>query len=199
MPCVILAGGQSRRFGSNKALVSFQGQRLIDHVIQRLEAQTSGPIAINTSTETGFKDISYPVITDQLSGGVGPLAGLHAGMVWAHQQGFETVISTPVDTPMLPLDFIEHLRMAGEPSIALCNARPHVVHGLWPTRLVTPLRRALDRGMRAVRDWATECQAVHCEFHAESGWDPFFNVNTVEDLKALEQAQPVSVNPAIHP
>lgn len=192
LPCVILAGGQSRRFGSNKAFAPFQGKRLIDHLITRISYQTTGPIRINAPTGAGFGDMSEPLITDQLTGNLGPLAGLHAAMNWAKMAGYSAVITTPVDTPILPGDFVKRLIETGTPAIAKCNDRLHFVHGLWPTALTEPLESAIERGLRSASDWASECEAATCEFHERAGLDPFFNVNTPDDLRTLENAQPDS-------
>ncbi|MEL7539300.1 MAG: molybdenum cofactor guanylyltransferase [Pseudomonadota bacterium] len=192
LPCVILAGGESRRFGSNKAFASFQGARLIDTLIERMRHQTSGTIAINAPHEDGFNAMNLPLISDHLTGSLGPLAGLHVAMNWAKQAGHSAVYTTPVDTPVLPSDFVERLVATGAPAIAKCNNRLHYVHGLWPTALTDQLESAIERGMRSARDWAVECKAVECEFHMRSGLDPFFNVNTPDDLLTLENAQPDS-------
>ncbi|MEO0817891.1 MAG: molybdenum cofactor guanylyltransferase [Pseudomonadota bacterium] len=192
IPCVILAGGQSRRFGSNKAFASIHGERLIDVLIQRIQHQTSRPIAINAAADSGFGDLSQPILTDQVQGRLGPLAGIHAAMQWASQAGYDVVVTTPVDTPLLPENFVEHLVMAGTPSIAAFEGRLHPAHGAWPTRLSDRLAQTLANGLRAARDWAEQCQAPACEFHDHSGQDPFFNINTQDDLRALETAQPVS-------
>ena len=192
LPCVILAGGQSRRFGSNKAFAPFQGKRLIDHLITRIRQQSAGSIAINAPTGVGLDDMSQPLIADQLTGNLGPLAGLHAAMSWAKEAGYAAVITTPVDTPVLPSDFVERLVDTGAPAIAKCNERAHYVHGLWTTALTEKLESAIKRGMRFARDWAVECNAATCEFHEQAGLDPFFNVNTPNDLLTLENAQPDS-------
>ncbi|MEL6859163.1 MAG: molybdenum cofactor guanylyltransferase [Pseudomonadota bacterium] len=190
--CVILAGGQSRRFGSNKAFAPLNGARIIDVLIKRLKSQTSGPIGINASAGTGFDDLGYPVLSDLLPGKLGPLAGLHAAMFWAQKNGYNAVITTPVDTPILPTNFVARLIETGAPAIAKANQRRHPVHGLWPTRLLEPLADAIEGGMRAARDWATACDAIDCEFPKSSGADFFFNVNTPDDLHILERTQPDS-------
>ena len=189
LPCVILAGGQSRRFGSNKAFATFQGKRLIDHMITRIRLQSAGPIAINAPTGAGFDDLSQPLIADKLAGNLGPLAGLHVAMSWAKEAGYAAVLTTPVDTPVLPRDFAARLVATGAPAIAKCNNSVHYVHGLWPTALTDQLESAIERGLRSARDWASECKAATCEFHERAGLDPFFNVNTPDDLRTLENAQ----------
>lgn len=192
LPCVILAGGRSRRFGSNKALAPFKGKRLIDHLIERIEDQSDGPIAINAPTGVGFDEMDQPLIADQLTGHLGPLAGLHAAMKWVKKAGYAAVITTPVDTPVLPHDFVERLVATGAPAIAKCDEKTHYVHGLWTTALTNQLESAIDRGLRSARDWAVMCKATTCDFHKQSELDPFFNVNTPDDLRTLENAQPDS-------
>lgn len=191
IPCVILAGGQSHRFGTNKAFAALHGERMIDVLIKRIECQTAGLIAINGSAKA-FEDFGRPVLTDLLPGTLGPLAGLHAAMVWARQEGYDAVVTTPVDTPILPENYIAHLVATGAPSIATFKNRMHAVHGLWPVHMVKQLADAVEQGMRAARDWAAACKAVECEFQQHSGLDPFFNVNTPDDLRRLEKYQPDS-------
>lgn len=183
IPCVILASGQSRRFGSNKAFAPINGERMIDIIIRRMESQTVGPIAISAPAGAGFDDLRHPVLSDQLPGKLGPLAGLHAAMIWARQEGYHAVITTPVDTPMLPRSFVEHLVASGAPSIAKCGGRVHPVHGLWPISLIEQLADAISGGVRPARAWAAQCQAVECVFHEQFGLDPFFNINTSSDLE----------------
>ena len=189
LPCVILAGGQSRRFGTNKAFATFHGKRLIDHLIARMKHQSAGPIGINAPSGVGFDDMIHPLITDRLAGRLGPLAGLHAAMSWAKEAGYTAVLTTPVDSPILPTEFVERLVATGAPAIAKCNDRAHYVHGLWTTALTDRLEYAIERGLRSARDWAVECNAAICEIHKQAGLDPFFNVNTPEDLRTLESAQ----------
>ncbi len=192
IPCVILAGGKSRRFGSNKAFATLRGTRLIDVLIERIERQTSGPISINAIAESGFEKMGRKILPDRLPGSFGPLAGIHAAMHWAGKGGYSSVITTPVDTPILPARFVEKLVATGAPATAIFNDRVHAVHGIWPTSLEDVLAEAVTDGMRAARDWTAECEASLCEFRAEDGLDPFFNINTLEDMQMLENAQPVS-------
>lgn len=185
IPCVILAGGLSRRFGSNKALAELQGERLIDRAARLLAHQTRGPIVVNAAEAADFE--SYEVIEDRLAGNVGPLAGIHAAMGWAKEKGFDAVITAPVDTPLLPNDFVARLIASGAPSIASSLGRSHSVHGLWPVSLLPDLERATQEGMRAAGAWAETCGAAECKF-AAAGTDPFFNVNTPDDLAELARS-----------
>lgn len=186
IPCVILAGGRSTRFGTDKALAPFRGQRMIDFLIDRLTAQTDGPIVINSADDTAYGLPAHDFITDRLGTDLGPLAGLHAALHWAGAHGYDSVITSPVDTPLLPDDFISRLEGAGAPCVVRCGARLHAVHGFWPVRLKDTLAAEIENGLRAARDWCKISQAIFCDFSDTNESDPFVNVNRPRDLAALQ-------------
>lgn len=191
MPCVILAGGRSRRFGSDKAFAELGGQRLIDIIVQKLAAQTAGPIAVNAAKARDYADLSLPLLPDRLSGHLGPLAGLHAALCWAETRGYEAVITTPVDTPLLPIDFVSRLTDGPMPVVAGSRGRAHPIHGIWPTALHTELAAVVRDGMRAARDWQIACAAQLCDFPDEDASDPFANINRPEELVDLQKFEAV--------
>ena len=193
LPCVILAGGQSRRFGSNKAFASFQGERLIDRLNERIRHQTTGTIAINAYPGLGFGEICQPLVTDYLTDSLGTLAGLHGAMNWERKAGYAAVITTPVDTPILTIDFVERIFATEAPAIAKSNDRLHFAHGFWPMTLTAELGSAVERGRRSARDWAVECKAAEYEFHEQAGLHPVYNVNTPDDLRKLETLSMICV------
>ena len=79
-PVVILSGGLSRRFGSNKALARLDGERLIDRLMDRLANQTSGPIVVNAPDEDAYGLPAIEFIEDEVGDKLGPLAGIHAAI-----------------------------------------------------------------------------------------------------------------------
>jgi molybdopterin-guanine dinucleotide biosynthesis protein A len=76
---VILAGGQSRRMGFNKALLDFGGRPLIQVLAERVLPITN-QIVISSNDCSCYKFLNFPVIPDHYQG-QGPLAGLHAAML----------------------------------------------------------------------------------------------------------------------
>lgn len=180
--CVILAGGRSRRYGSNKAFAEFKGERLVDLTINRLVTQTSGPIAINAREEMTRELGEMPVINDYLTGDIGPLAGVHAALMWAKDSGYETVITVPVDTPFLPDTFVAKLTAAGLPSVASYNGHIQPLHGIWLSSQANQLEQKISTGLRAARGWAAYCDAKACVFPVDAETDPFVNINRPEDL-----------------
>ena len=189
VPCVILAGGKSTRFGSNKAFAKLADERLIDKVINTLQKQTHGPIAVNCVAAEEFEMLNRTLLPDAIEGGVGPLAGILAAMIWAAEIGSDTVITSAVDTPLLPSDFVDRLASVGAPVVACSNGRKHAVHGMWQVRQRQQLAQIIENGVRAAHAWVDACHAAKCSFANELGHDPFHNVNTRDDLKLIGETQ----------
>lgn len=188
---VILAGGLARRMGGgDKGRLMLGGQSLIERVIARLDPQVSG-LAINANGDPmRFDDLGLPVIGDTIEGFAGPLAGVLAGMDWAAAQGAEAIVTAAADTPFFPMDLAD--RLAAEAPLALA-ATPdaergivrHPTFGRWPVSLRDDLRAALMGGLRKVVMWTDPHGAGTAVFPADP-FDPFFNVNTPEDLARAE-------------
>ncbi|MEM6857506.1 MAG: molybdenum cofactor guanylyltransferase [Pseudomonadota bacterium] len=184
IPILILAGGSSERFGSNKALAELGGKPLVCHVIERLRPQTSGSIAINTRVPEEFAHIGLPTISDHTWTGHGPLAGIFAALDWAEREGAKQVVTTAVDLPILPSSLINRLVKAGAPSIAGSRARRHPVIGLWRCSQIDVLDQYLRSGRRSAHGWAEHCGASIAEFDTPEGVsDPFLNINTRKELE----------------
>ena len=208
---IILAGGLATRMGGgDKGLLQIGGQSLLDHVIERLSPQVSG-LALNANGDPErFADITLPVIPDTIEGFAGPLAGVLAGLDWAAEQGADSIVTAAADTPFLPRDLVDRLTTAAEgqtyPLVLATTPRTgdealksggskrvnrHPTFGLWPVTLRNDLRAALNDGLRKVVLWTDQHDGREALFPAEP-FDPFFNVNTPDDLalaeKLLEQA-----------
>jgi len=193
---VILAGGQARRMGGgDKALLQLGGLTLLDHVRERLEPQVDG-LALNANGDPDrFKASGLAVVADTIDGFAGPLAGVLAGLDWAASQGADHIVTAAADTPFFPCDLVPRLLFAAETAntqIALAatpdperGQRRHPTFGLWPVALRDDLRAALDGGLRKVVMWTDKHGAATAQF-SDQPFDPFFNVNTPEDLKRAE-------------
>lgn len=196
IPAVILAGGRATRMGGgDKGRLALGGRSLLEHVITRLKPQV-GEIALNANGDASrFDDLGLTVLEDSVSGHPGPLAGVLAGLDWAAGLGAEALVSVAADTPFFPNDLSLRLKEgsqgAGVP-IALAASRDadgklwrQPTFGLWPVALRNDLRASLQSGLRKVVLWTDKHGAVEVEFPAETH-DPFFNVNTPEDLRTAQ-------------
>jgi len=195
---VILAGGlASRMGGGDKALLTLGGRPLLAHVIERLEPQVAA-LALNANGDAArFARFGLPVLPDTVAGYAGPLAGVLAGLDWAAEQGGDSIVTAAADTPFFPCDLVPRLLLAGEgaahPLALAATAQPggeprlQPTFGLWPVALREVLREALLRGERKVRLWA-EAQGARVAVFPQVAFDPFFNINTADDL---EQARAI--------
>lgn len=195
-PAIILAGGQSRRMGEDKTNVRLGGVPLIRHVASRLSGQSS-PIAVNAvSHPASVPELAF--FPDTLNGYLGPLAGILAAMRFAAQQKMSKshVLTTAVDTPFIPLDLAHRLTVAlgGPKAIAVAHSMDamHPVCGLWPLTLADELEAFLKSGEKArVKTFLAQHQTAVVDFvpiaTAAGPLDPFFNVNTPEDLALAER------------
>ncbi|WP_282062847.1 molybdenum cofactor guanylyltransferase MobA [Roseobacter litoralis] len=193
---VILAGGQSTRMGGgDKGLLDLGGDTLLSHVIERLEPQVAG-LALNANGDAArFAQYGLPVLPDSIDGFAGPLAGVLAGLDWAAEKGADTIVTAAADTPFFPGDLVPRLLLASEGMshpLALATTPDakrgrvrHPTFGVWPVALRDNLRDALRGGLRKVVLWTEQHEGREALFPVTT-FDPFFNVNTPEDLKHAE-------------
>ena len=191
---VLLAGGQSRRMGGgDKNLRLLGGRPILDRVVERLRPQV-GRLILNANGDPGrFARTGLTVVPDSVEGFVGPLAGVLAGLDWAaaNVPAAMWVVTAATDAPFLPADLVARLVVATEEGAELvCAAshgQPHPVIGLWAVRFREDLRRAVVvEGVRKVDAWTARHRLAMVDFPADPV-DPFFNVNTPEDLAAAER------------
>jgi molybdopterin-guanine dinucleotide biosynthesis protein A len=189
---VIVAGGRATRLGGgDKCLLPFRGGVILDHVIVRLRPQVAA-LTLNANGDPGrFAAFGLPVIADSLPG-VGPLAGVLAALEWATAvyPRARYVLTTPGDTPFLPLDLGVRLEAAlrqHQAAIAIptTGGLDHPLASLWSVHLADDLRAALIAGTRKVTDWANRHPVARVAFDHEPR--AFFNINTPEDLAAAKE------------
>ncbi|HTW29272.1 MAG TPA: molybdenum cofactor guanylyltransferase MobA, partial [Acetobacteraceae bacterium] len=186
---VLLAGGLARRIGGgDKGLRLLAGRTLLDHVVDRVSPQVDALILNANGDPARFAAWALPVVADPVPENPGPLAGILAGMLWAqtNHPAARDIVTVPTDTPFLPTDLVARLaaaRAQAGTAIACAQSgdRVHPVVALWPLRLADDLRHALDEGTRKIMAWMERHGYAVATFQA-NGNDPFFNVNTPDDL-----------------
>ena len=164
---VVLAGGKSSRFGSDKALAEVAGRNLISIAVDRLSGWCDEVVI------AGREYGPARCIPDQPSPDLGPLGGLCAALRLAADEGHDVVLSCSVDCLDLPEDLPAQLQPA--PS---CLAQQPVV-GLWPASASATLEALLaSGGNRSMRHFAQSIGARLIETDWQAG-----NVNTPADLE----------------
>jgi molybdenum cofactor guanylyltransferase len=191
---LILAGGLARRMGGrNKAFLPFDGNDLVHRAVARLSPQCDRVI-INANGELDrFATLGLPVISDGVTSFAGPLAGILAGLDWlAEHAPTAKLLSAPVDGPFFPEDLAARLTEAADAqgavmACAQSGGRRHGVYALWPVEMREDLHRALTvDGLRKVEAWLAQHDVAVAEWPTQP-FDPFFNVNTPDDLVRAEQ------------
>ncbi len=193
---VILAGGLGRRLGGGKAQRALAGRPLLEHVIARLAPQLApGRLVLNVNS--GAPDLAalgLPIVPDTVTGNPGPLAGILATMQAVG--GAPWVLSAPTDTPFLPFDLVARLAQRQAETgaaIVLANSDAGLcqVCGLWSADLAAALAQSLANGQNKVLDFAADHAFATVRFPLQqigrATVDPFFNINTPDDLAAAER------------
>ena len=187
---VLLAGGRARRLGGgDKCLLPIAGQPMLTRIIARVRPQVSALVLNANGDPSRFAAFGLPVVPDIVDGFAGPLAGVLSGMTWAktNAPGATWLASIATDVPFVPRDLVARLQAAAERetasiACAASNGRTHPVIALWSLALADELRHALvEEGVRKVDGWTASYRVAAVEFDA-SPVDPFFNVNSPEDL-----------------
>lgn len=206
-----MGGGDKGRLTLDAA-----GTTLFDAVIARLAPQCGGLVLNANGPAARFDDLGLPVLADDIAEYPGPLAGVLAGMEHAARRGFSHVLSAAADTPFLPrmlgADLAREMRAQNRP-IGLAatypvwpddmgdgraegpgegpqNGRAQIrrqpTFGLWPVALRADLRAAILAGVSKIVLW-TDRHGTALALYPDRPQDPFFNVNTEEDLTRARQ------------
>ena len=185
--CLILSGGRATRMnGVDKGLVSLQQKPLIAHVIARLQPHVD-EIFINANREiAAYEAFGLPVLQDENTEFIGPLAGFLLGLKHAKH---EYVLTVPCDSPLLPLDLVERLyngMAASRMDIAVASSagNTHPVFCLMKKSVLPSLQAYIESGERKVSAWQKSQKYIEVDFNDCD--EAFTNLNTFEDLAALE-------------
>ena len=191
---VLLAGGLARRMGGgDKCLKVLGGRTLLEHAHVRAARQVDALILNANGDGARFADVGLPVVADVIEGFAGPLAGVLTGMEWARENrpDADFIVTFATDAPFFPLDLTAQLLQTvtvgrADMACARSNGRTHPVFAIWPMGLAGDLRHAMvDEDMRKIDRWTGRYHTEHIDFPVDP-IDPFFNVNTPEDLAEAE-------------
>ena len=184
---VILAGGFGTRMGGGKPERLFRGRRLIDPMIDLVNAWHV-PAVMCVREPAQVKQEAYQCILDRPDI-EGPLAGLLAAFDWACGESLERILTLPCDMPLLPADVLEKLCGASKagkrPAVAVSNGRRHPVCAVWPAESFGRVEAYAAAGRRSLVGALEACGAVDVEW-PEGEPDLFVNINTPDDLARFE-------------
>lgn len=182
---VILAGGQSRRFGGFKALHSWQGKPLISHVHDTLNPTVEQVVVAAGPWSDRFEGLGNLCLDDGQFPDHGPIAGILSALSWAEQKGtFTQILSLPCDSPRLPNRLLPALLDVGpadQAAFIRLNGRDHYTHALWRPACIPLLEDLLLQGQRRMTEAHKVCQSLVVDLGLCAD-AVRLNVNTPEDL-----------------
>ncbi|MEO0327742.1 MAG: molybdenum cofactor guanylyltransferase MobA [Pseudomonadota bacterium] len=191
---VILAGGLSRRMGGNeKSFLDLNGKTLISHVCDHLIKQVPDIIINANGDASRFTNLKKPVVVDTVEGYAGPLAGILAAMRWAQENhDASQIITVAADTPFFPDGYTQKMQSQfadtnSNIALATSNGNRHPVFGMWRVDLAEKLEAFLvDENQRKVMLFVQRHAHCFVEFNGNDP-DPFFNINTPDDLETARK------------
>ena len=185
---VVLAGGKSQRFGQDKSQVKLQGKILIDYILSEIVDEFNETLIV-TNNPISFMSSDKIFLTKDFKNGLGPLGGIFTAMKWIKENDkkYNWISTFPTDTPFFTKkelkNFYENIKIDDSKLFFIKSKKTrHNIFGLWSMDLMDQLESDLLKGERKVELWANSVgvSTINIEYKKI---DPFFNINTKEDLE----------------
>ena len=184
----VLAGGKSQRFGEDKSQVKLGDKLLIDYILSEVIEEFKEILVVSNSLIDFRKSEKISVIED-IKKNLGPLGGVLTAMKWIkdNNKDYKWISTFPADTPFFKRSILQKFLQDIQPEesklfFIKSNNTRHNIFGIWSIDLMDKLEEDLNKGERKVELWANSIgvKTINIEFQNE---DPFFNINTKEDLE----------------
>ena len=184
----VLAGGKSQRFGEDKSQVKLGDKLLIDYILSEIIEEFKEILVVSNSSIDFRKSEKISVIED-IKKNLGPLGGGLTAMKWVkdNNKDYKWISTFPADTPFFKRSILQKFLQDIQPEesklfFIKSNNTRHNIFGIWSIDLMDKLEEDLNKGERKVELWANSIgvKTINIEFQNK---DPFFNINTKEDLE----------------
>ena len=188
---VIQAGGESRRMGSDKALMPFLGRPLITRLLSRI-AWIADEVIVTSNRPENYLFLGLSPVRDVIPG-LGALGGLYTALRAArHPYVAVVACDMPFASPELFLAELVTLRETGADAlIPRTEGGTEPFHAVYRVESCLPyVRDAIEAGKRRVDAWFERVNIRYMEEEEIISYDPgrlaFFNINTPEELVEAE-------------
>jgi len=185
---VILAGGLARRMQQqDKGLILFNNRPMVSYAINAM-VQVADEVLINANrSQQEYQQLGYPVFADETQDFSGPLAGIYTAMT---KTRYPVILVMPCDSPLMKASHLQKLLDTLEArdadiAVAFDGERLQPVFLALNTSLKDSLKDYLAQGQRKIDRWLQQHKLVKVDFSDNK--EVFKNINTPEDLKALEE------------
>ncbi len=185
---IVLAGGQSRRMGRNKALLELGGQTLIARVLERL-ALLCDELIISTNAVELYTSLPARVVPD-LVPGRGALGGIHAGLAAASN---ERAVVVACDMPLLNLSLLRYMAVVSpgyDVVVPRIGGFYEPLHAVYSARCVEPIAQLIAEGPRRITDLYRRVRLRELTEEEVRLFDAalsFVNVNTLQEWSEVQR------------
>lgn len=184
---VILAAGKSSRMGSvNKAQASLGGRSLLETVVARIKPQVERLLINGDPALCGDQ-----AVADKVEGFQGPLAGLYSALCSDQLSTAEYLLLVPCDGPFVPSNLAAELyantvQVSTDIACVRYQGVAQPTFSLWHKRLLPQVQQALlEEQQGGFKPLLQRLETVYVDW-PEQQPNPFFNINTPEDLALAE-------------
>jgi molybdopterin-guanine dinucleotide biosynthesis protein A len=188
---IVLAGGQSKRLGRDKALLEVQGQPLLVRTVQKLAA-LSDDLLIVAGDPARYEPLALParLVADERSG-AGSLMGIYSGL---HAARHSCALVVACDMPFLNLALLRYmlpLAVGHDVVIPRLGGFYEPLHAIYSKSCLAHMSRLLEGGRRQIVAFFDQIRVRYVEEGEIERFDPhhlsFVNVNTQDDWERMQE------------
>ncbi len=183
---VILAGGKSRRMGTDKALLEVGGVPLIERVARVFRRLFHRTLLVTNDPDL-YREAGFPVYTD-IHPDRGSLVGIYTGLLKAETPH---VFCASCDMPFLNeslIRFLIDLRAGFDWVLPFSDQGREPLHAVYGRGCIAPMKKRIEEDRLAIMGIFDQVRTRRVEPEEAAGFDPkflsFMNCNTPEDLEA---------------
>jgi len=181
---LILLGGKSSRYGSNKALVEIEGVRLVDRVVGVMKSIFHRVILV-TNTPEEYAYLRLPMVEDLIKG-LGPMGGIYTGlMTMSDEAGFLVACDMPFISGKLIRHMVE-VRGDFDTVVPRMDWMLEPLHALYSKTCIPVIQKAIEERQYQIAKCFAGMRVRYVDEEELRLWDPdlrsFFNINKPQDL-----------------
>jgi len=183
--CIVLAGGEGKRLGTDKAFLRIGDRVLIEGIVEKM-ARIGDEVIIVTNSPQRYDHLEARLVGDVYPG-KGALGGIYSGIKAAHNQHSLVVAC---DMPFLDLRLLRYMILLSpgqDVVIPRIGELTEPLHAIYSKQCLQPIERVLAGGGRRVIAFFPEVRVRYIEEQEIKLFDPqhlsFFNINMPADLE----------------
>jgi len=190
---IILAGGQNRRFGSDKAFIRLGGRYLIERILDTLKGVFDEVIIVTNSLQN-YQQLGCKLVQD-IFPGKGCLGGLYTGM---KHSSSGSIFAVACDMPFLNGEFVEYLcrQARGYDVVIPRTAALQPMHAVYSSGCLPHMEELMEQGNLKILDFFHQVRVKEIGPEEVSRFDSkglmFYNINTPEDFEEAQRLYSLS-------